>query len=240
MKCPKCGSEHIQYATKTSGGGFSAGNSCCGYILLGPLGLLCGACGSGTRTDEFWICQDCGTKFSNWTAQHQQSQENNARIKREEDHAKYLRYTEELAAIQSIEGDYQTIRTRSQEMKQRKDDAQKKEDDFLKEAQKSTDPTISKLANAGKWTIRSAGISFLVSLLSLFFFENIEVATLLFIVALGLIFAWSSKTDTARKELMEYSQEFFVIATETDTTKEETERLKNLVEKIDFVERYRT
>ncbi|MGN1158137.1 MAG: hypothetical protein ACI4TK_18355 [Agathobacter sp.] len=64
MKCPKCGSEHVQFSTKTSGGGFSVFDSCCGYIIMGPLGLLCGACGSGTTTEEFWICHECGHKFS--------------------------------------------------------------------------------------------------------------------------------------------------------------------------------
>lgn len=64
MICPKCGSENVQYSTKTSGGGYSAGNGCCGYMFLGPLGLLCGACGSQTETDEFWVCNKCGHKFS--------------------------------------------------------------------------------------------------------------------------------------------------------------------------------
>jgi len=36
-------------------------------ILLGPAGLLCGACGSGTKTEvrsETWfVCQKCGTEF---------------------------------------------------------------------------------------------------------------------------------------------------------------------------------
>lgn len=39
-------------------------DSCCGFILLGPLGLLCGACDSGVTTHEFWICHDCGNQFS--------------------------------------------------------------------------------------------------------------------------------------------------------------------------------
>lgn len=69
MKCPNCGSEDIQYSSKSSGGGYSAGNGCCGYMFLGPLGLLCGACGSGTKTEEFWICKQCGHKFSNFTGQ---------------------------------------------------------------------------------------------------------------------------------------------------------------------------
>ncbi len=75
MKCPKCGSEKIQFGSSTSGGGFSFSNSCCGYIMLGPLGLLCGACGSGTSTEEFWICQDCGNKFSNREGKKQQAKE---------------------------------------------------------------------------------------------------------------------------------------------------------------------
>lgn len=151
LKCPKCGSEHVQFATKSSGGEFSFGNSCCGYILLGPLGLLCGACGSGVHTEEFWICQNCGAKFSNWSAQHRQSQENAARIKREQDDAKYQRYKEELDAIQYTEGDYQTIRNRAEEMNQRKERAKEAEDAFLKDAKQSTDPTIK------NWLIKVNG-----------------------------------------------------------------------------------
>lgn len=64
MKCPKCGSENIQFATRTSGSPFSAFDSCCGFLLLGPLGLLCGLCGSDVSTDEFWVCRDCGKKFT--------------------------------------------------------------------------------------------------------------------------------------------------------------------------------
>ncbi len=77
MRCPRCGSEHVQYATKTTGGGFSFLDSCCGYIMLGPLGLLCGACGSGTSTQEFWICHDCGHKFSAASAQEKAREEAN-------------------------------------------------------------------------------------------------------------------------------------------------------------------
>ncbi|MBQ7109058.1 MAG: hypothetical protein IJN99_01700 [Clostridia bacterium] len=64
MICPKCGSDNVQFSTKTSGGGYSAGKGFCGWLLLGPLGFLCGACGSKTSTEEFWICNNCGQKFS--------------------------------------------------------------------------------------------------------------------------------------------------------------------------------
>ena len=42
LRCPKCGSQQIHVAKK----GFNTGSACCGAILLGPLGLLCGTSGS--------------------------------------------------------------------------------------------------------------------------------------------------------------------------------------------------
>ena len=68
MKCPNCGSENCQYitTTETHGGGISWGDACCGTMLLGPVGILCGFCGSEvhTRTKEYWICNSCGRRFS--------------------------------------------------------------------------------------------------------------------------------------------------------------------------------
>ena len=68
MKCPRCGSETCQIITesqmKTKGFGF--GKGCCGYLLVGPIGWLCGLCGMGefkTTTRHFWICNHCGNKF---------------------------------------------------------------------------------------------------------------------------------------------------------------------------------
>ena len=82
MNCPRCGSGNVQFGTNTSGGGFSAGKGCCGYIALGPLGLLCGACGSKTKTDEFWVCQKCGNKFTAKEAQLVQQRIQNSKIKK--------------------------------------------------------------------------------------------------------------------------------------------------------------
>lgn len=65
MVCPKCGSENVQFLTSASGGGYKVGKGLCGYMILGPLGFLCGACGSGIKSNEFWICNKCGYKFDN-------------------------------------------------------------------------------------------------------------------------------------------------------------------------------
>lgn len=73
--CPKCKSRNLQvvmntdFHSETKGGGFSAGKGCCGLMLLGPLGLLCGACGNKQKTTvtssstNVWVCHDCGNKF---------------------------------------------------------------------------------------------------------------------------------------------------------------------------------
>lgn len=67
VKCPKCNSSNLQYAseTKTSGGGYGFGSGCCGAILLGPIGLLCGMCGRSvsSETKTYWVCKNCGNKF---------------------------------------------------------------------------------------------------------------------------------------------------------------------------------
>lgn len=71
--CPKCGAESgsclsiNKATTKTTGSNYNAGSGCCGMILLGPFGLLCGLCGAGknttTQNQTWWVCQQCGAEF---------------------------------------------------------------------------------------------------------------------------------------------------------------------------------
>lgn len=69
IKCPHCGSTRIQFTTTVKTQGVSVGDACCGYICLGPLGLLCGLCGAGSETKESWVCCDCGARFTTKEAQ---------------------------------------------------------------------------------------------------------------------------------------------------------------------------
>ena len=75
IHCPNCFctdftvvSETITYNT-TTGGGYSGGKGCVGYLLFGPLGLLCGNCGNKQKitstnvTKNFFLCSNCGNKF---------------------------------------------------------------------------------------------------------------------------------------------------------------------------------
>ncbi len=72
--CPKCGSDRLQISTNTdihtTGKGFSSGKGCLGFLLFGPIGLLCGACGSKQKTTvtntSYWVCSNCGNKFPNF------------------------------------------------------------------------------------------------------------------------------------------------------------------------------
>jgi len=59
--CPRCGSSRVFFVTKESGD-FAPSNACCGYILFGPLGLLCGLV-SNKETVTMKECQDCGYQF---------------------------------------------------------------------------------------------------------------------------------------------------------------------------------
>ena len=67
MQCPKCGNIYLQSTTETTATGkdYSASKGCCGAILFGPIGLLCGACGSGRKikSTTYWLCPNCGNKF---------------------------------------------------------------------------------------------------------------------------------------------------------------------------------
>ena len=69
LKCPKCSSADLQAVTETEGS--TKGFGCCkgglGAILFGPIGFLCGLCGMGkgsTSSKTFWLCRNCGEKFS--------------------------------------------------------------------------------------------------------------------------------------------------------------------------------
>lgn len=79
--CPNCGSKNNSFFSNTQKAGFSAGDACCGYILLGPIGVLCGAFGANsTTTTEYWVCNSCGNKFENRV-----SETTNAVLKNEAD-----------------------------------------------------------------------------------------------------------------------------------------------------------
>lgn len=68
MRCPSCGGDscHIIEESETKQKGFDLCSGLCGYVILGPIGILCGMCGMGeghTSKRAYWICTQCGRKF---------------------------------------------------------------------------------------------------------------------------------------------------------------------------------
>ena len=65
MTCPRCGVKdqcQIVYGSENSTG-YNVCGGVCGYVCLGPLGLLCGLKNEKV-TKHFWVCNNCGAKFS--------------------------------------------------------------------------------------------------------------------------------------------------------------------------------
>lgn len=56
LSCPKCSSTNIHVEKR----GFDAGSACCGALLVGPFGLLCGQSGANKLEKT---CLSCGKKF---------------------------------------------------------------------------------------------------------------------------------------------------------------------------------
>lgn len=65
--CPFCGATNCQPMQKSivdaTYKNYRWGSGCCGLLLLGPFGLLCGLCGTGintkTQNELWWTCLKC-------------------------------------------------------------------------------------------------------------------------------------------------------------------------------------
>ena len=62
IHCPRCRSKRVYFVSKEQGSDFSASNACCGYIIFGPLGILCGLA-SDKKTEVTRKCMKCGHEF---------------------------------------------------------------------------------------------------------------------------------------------------------------------------------
>lgn len=66
--CPFCKEPDCEFTQKNTATvtnkNFRWGSGCCGLLMLGPFGLLCGLCGTGSKTEMtselWWVCKKCG------------------------------------------------------------------------------------------------------------------------------------------------------------------------------------
>lgn len=69
--CPNCGmpmegcTPLVKTTISSTGGGYGFFSGCCGMVLLGPFGLLCGLKGKRTTSSSqtWWACRKCGKEF---------------------------------------------------------------------------------------------------------------------------------------------------------------------------------
>ncbi len=62
LTCPRCGSSNIHFVTIQGGQDFDKSDACCGYLLCGPLGLLCGV-KDKQPTKTVRKCMNCNFEF---------------------------------------------------------------------------------------------------------------------------------------------------------------------------------
>jgi ribosomal protein L7/L12 len=62
ITCPRCGSDNVHFITVQSSQNFDKGDACCGYLLCGPLGLLCGVKGKN-ENKTVRKCMNCNQEF---------------------------------------------------------------------------------------------------------------------------------------------------------------------------------
>lgn len=228
MKCPKCGSEHVQFSSSTTGGGFSAGKSCCGYIILGPIGLICGACGNKETKNEFWICSSCGHRFSNFDGQQKMSQE----AKQLEDAAKRKQYMREIEAANITR---EEVLEKLKKIDKERTEMLIKRKEYLKELCKSEDPNIKKIAKKLYTTVPYvlAIIAFIVGVICLFtdFFVGVAL-----IVGAGVVVLFCGNKDGEHsKELSQLDSTFGEIDSIVNSLEAEKDTYKKLEEKFKFI-----
>ena len=62
ITCPQCGSDDIHFVTTQASQNFDKKDACCGYLLCGPLGLLCGV-KDKTESKTVRKCMKCNREF---------------------------------------------------------------------------------------------------------------------------------------------------------------------------------
>lgn len=237
MKCPKCGSERIQFGTNTSGGGFSFLRSWCGSIILGPLGVLCGACGSDTKTEEFWICQDCGHKFSTATGQYHQEKEAEAEKEAQKKEQQYQQYKSQLRFQAQSYSNIEDIRRARWDAHSLYTTEKRDYKQYLSTLKKSRDFKTRRL-------VKKAGTRKILRLalccLSVPIFVLVDPYIALIVFGLGIVcgIVANKQKKSAESKLCDMHQEFRERFGALKKAEAENSRLYELLEKAEYVEEY--
>lgn len=254
MKCPYCGSEDVQYATRSYGGGGSLSGSCCGYMIFGPLGILCGQCNSGVKTEEFWVCHSCGAKFSDFEAQVSSGIEELKQdriVKKEEARQKaiaeakaakekYNAYKVEVAEIEAVPGAITRIRAEYNIAKENRLRIRDEQENYLKQGRHCDHRDIRKAAKRLKskplltiflWILMGMGFICIAEDLWLFGFALMVIAGL----CLSSISASKKKAHT---DLISLDPQYASITKRLNEALNTEKILKEKIDKSEYVKTY--
>lgn len=219
MRCPNCGSEHMHLTSKTSGGGFSFIDSCCGVILLGPLGILCGSIGSGVRTDTYWVCDQCGNMVS---AEKMQRDIQKKKAAEEASQQAYTKALRELTAKDITPAQYDQVLLEAEQADRHVEYAKQERTRILKEAENNPDLVISALAgqinNEKDPLVIIGAILIVLGSVLLFVYPPVGIAIAAIGIVLGVI--CEKKTNKLKKQLEDLLPEYKAAVDELKTAEE--------------------
>lgn len=185
---------------------------------MGPLGLLCGACGAGSSTEEFWICHNCGNKFS--TGEAKASVRNAAKAEADYQTARTTLSNAGYETDEQIEADLQAKRQTVRELTQRYDE-------YLIWCVQSDDPELRRCAAVLQNDWRTgAWVLLVVSLL----ISGIGSAWWLALTLLsaGYLIVYHLLANNARTTLQLFLPDFGELLRELETAKSEEEKISRL------------
>lgn len=254
MKCPRCGSERVQFATNTYGGGGSVSKSCCGYILLGPLGILCGMCNSGIKTEEFWICHSCGNRFSNFEAklnlgveewtENRRIEKENARKAAEEEakqaKEKYQLYKNEIASIESTPSAYKRLKSEYSLAREHTANVKDELKQHVRQLRHSRDKQLRKAAKRSTPNILLILLQSALGLLGLLFTLYIDFFAGLIMMGIGIVWwlAVSVNRDKAKDTLITTNRRYKELWDNLNMACAAEAKLKHTIEKYEYVKEY--
>ena len=233
MKCPKCGSEQCQFATRTSGGNFSGEKGCCGYILLGPIGILCGALGNKETKEDFWVCTSCGHRFeqyeSEYAEQLRKKQEKKQQKQQENLKQKYDEYKQEIHNADELKSEIEDFDKLCQQTMERR----KK---YLEELIKNNDDK-GKLAKI----LKSKSILWAVVLLAIsiiLLFVAFPIGAIMIVISIIWAILSFEKDKKASAKLCEIDEEFKNIEHLIKKLEDNSKKYNQVREKVDFIKEY--
>lgn len=241
MKCPNCGSENAQFVTKESGKDYSVSDGCCGYMFLGPLGLLCGACGNKKTTEEFWVCTSCGSKFSETESRYAIKEE----AKAEETKKTCNKYKKELGehSLEYFKEEYKTAQKKCDDaIREYKDEFRRLADKYAEENEYAKQYKEKNYNDTKKWSkIRSITIISIILGIVFLFIKQIILGLLFIIVPLVVSNNLASKETEAEKVLDKLFRDkeptFIEFIQRKNAANKELERCEARLKKAKYVDK---